>query len=208
MQPYNADHHFSYFQCCCHSRPTQPSYPQTYEPAQFQTQLPINKPFKSPFSIESLLGGEPSHELVTFSSVPVKKDSPSPVAAKLKDLVSRRRSNNTFVPYSSQEKSTASTATEQQTSHHDDKPVNHTPKEDAGFVCNHFKHKRPRTMFTLIQLQRMEREFVRRQYITGSQRLNLAAELQLSETQVRVWFQNRRIKWRKEMIERQLFHGY
>ncbi|KAL9982526.1 hypothetical protein ACROYT_G004576 [Oculina patagonica] len=208
MQPYNADHHFSYFHCCCHSRPTQPSYPQTYEPAQFQTQLPINKPFKSPFSIESLLRGEPSQELVTFSSVPAKKDSPTYVAAKLKDLEERRRSNNIFVPYSSQEKSTASTATEQQTSHHDDKPVDYTPKEDAGFVCNHFKHKRPRTMFTLTQLQRMEREFVRRQYITGSQRLKLAEELQLSETQVRVWFQNRRIKWRKEMIKRQFFHGY
>ncbi len=90
----------------------------------------------------------------------------------------------------------------------DDKPVDYTPKEDAGFVCNHFKHKRPRTMFTLTQLQRMEREFVRRQYITGSQRLKLAEELQLSETQVRVWFQNRRIKWRKEMIKRQFFHGY
>ncbi|KAL9982527.1 hypothetical protein ACROYT_G004577 [Oculina patagonica] len=208
MQPSNAEHHFSYFQCCCHSRPTPPSYPQTYEPAQFQTQLPNNKPFKSPFSIESLLGGEPRQKSVTFSSFSAKKDSPSSVAARLKDLDERRRSRNTFVLYSSQEKSTASTASEQQTSHHDDKPVDHTPKEDAGFVCNHFKHKRPRTMFTLTQLQRMEREFVRRQYITGSRRLKLAEELQLSETQVRVWFQNRRIKWRKDTIKMQLFHGF
>ncbi|KAL9968516.1 hypothetical protein ACROYT_G020619 [Oculina patagonica] len=179
-----------------------------YEPAQFQTQVPINEPFKSPFSIESLLGGEPSQGLVTFSSLPANKDSPSTVAVKLKYLKERRRSNKTFVPYSSQETSVASTATEQQTSHHDDKPADYTPKEDAGFVCNHFKYKRPRTMFTLTQLQRMEREFVRRQYIKGSQRLKLAEELQLSETQVRVWFQNRRIKWRKEMIKWQPFYGY
>ena len=63
-------------------------------------------------------------------------------------------------------------------------------------------------MFTLTQLQRMEREFMHRQYITGSQRVQLAEELQLSETQVRVWFQNRRIKWRKEMIKRQMFSAY
>ena len=63
-------------------------------------------------------------------------------------------------------------------------------------------------MFTLTQLQRMEREFMRRQDITGSQRVQLAEELQLSETQVRVWFQNRRIKWRKEMIKRQMFSAY
>lgn len=62
-------------------------------------------------------------------------------------------------------------------------------------------------MFTLVQLERMEREFMRRQYITGSHRLQLAEELQLSETQVRVWFQNRRIKWRKEMIKKQ-FNGF
>ena len=63
-------------------------------------------------------------------------------------------------------------------------------------------------MFTSTQLQKMEWEFMRCQYITGSQRVQLAEELQLSETQVRVWFQNRRIKWRKEMIKRQMFNGH
>ncbi|XP_020614355.1 homeobox protein MSH-B-like isoform X2 [Orbicella faveolata] len=208
MQPYNAEHHFSYFQCCCHPRSTPSlSYPQTYEP-QFQTQLQVKKPFKSPFSIESLLGGETSHELAAFSSPSTKQDTSTSIANKLKALEERRRSNSTSVPYSSREKTTARTSTEMQTSHGDDKPVDPVPKENPSFVCNHFKHKRPRTMFTLTQLQRMEREFMRRQYITGSQRVQLAEELQLSETQVRVWFQNRRIKWRKEMIKRQLFNGY
>lgn len=206
MQPYSANHHFSYFQCRCHPKTT-PSlnYPQAYEP-QFPTQLPVKKPFKSPFSIESLLGGE-SHELSVFSSPSTKKATSTSVAAKLKELEDRRRNNSTSVPHSSRDKK-ASTSTEIQTSHRDDKPVDTAPKETPSFVCNHFKHKRPRTMFTLTQLQRMEREFMRRQYITGSQRVQLAEELQLSETQVRVWFQNRRIKWRKEMIKRQMFNAY
>jgi len=117
MQPYNAEHHFSYFQCCCHPRSTPSlSYPQTYEP-QFQTQLQVKKPFKSPFSIESLLGGETSHELAAFSSPSTKQDTSTSIANKLKALEERRRSNSTSVPYSSREKTTARTSTEMQTSH-------------------------------------------------------------------------------------------
>ena len=119
MQPYNADHHFSYFQCRCHPRSTSSlSYPQTYEP-QFQTQLQVKKPFKSPFSIESLLGGETSHELSAYSSPSTKEDASTStsVAAKLKQLEDRRRNNSTSVPHSSRDKTTASNSTEIQTSH-------------------------------------------------------------------------------------------
>ena len=118
MQPYNAEHHFSYFQCCCHPRPTPPglSYPQTYQP-QFQTQLQVKKPFKSPFSIESLLGGETSHELTAFSSSSTKQDTSTSVATKLKALEYRRRSNSRSVPYSSREKTAARTSTEMKPSH-------------------------------------------------------------------------------------------
>ena len=119
MQPYNADHHFSYFQCRCHPRSTSSlSYPQTYEP-QFQTQLQLKNPFKSPFSIESLLGGETSHELSAFSGPSTKQDTSTStsVAAKLKQLEDRRRNNSTSVPHSSRDKTTASNSTEIQTSH-------------------------------------------------------------------------------------------
>lgn len=86
-------------------------------------------------------------------------------------------------------------------------PASTTQEKKKGLMGTHFKRKRPRTMFTLYQLERMEGEFLRRQYITGNQRLQLASELQLSETQVRVWFQNRRIKWRKDVMKRQ-FDSY
>ncbi|XP_031564416.1 homeobox protein goosecoid-2-like [Actinia tenebrosa] len=60
--------------------------------------------------------------------------------------------------------------------------------------------RRGRTVFTAQQLQVLERVFLNTQYIVGSQRKFLANQLRLSETQVRVWFQNRRIKWRKQML--------
>jgi len=60
------------------------------------------------------------------------------------------------------------------------------------------RSKRKRTIFTADQLERLEKEFDRQQYIVGTQRFYLAAELGLNETQVKIWFQNRRIKWRRQ----------
>uniref|UniRef100_A0A2S2R8A4 Homeobox protein not2 n=1 Tax=Sipha flava TaxID=143950 RepID=A0A2S2R8A4_9HEMI len=63
------------------------------------------------------------------------------------------------------------------------------------------KSKRVRTIFTPEQLERLEMEFERQQYMVGPERLYLAHTLQLTEAQVKVWFQNRRIKWRKQHLE-------
>ncbi|XP_033122479.1 homeobox protein not2-like [Anneissia japonica] len=65
------------------------------------------------------------------------------------------------------------------------------------------KSKRVRTIFTQEQLDSLEQEFARQQYMVGSERLYLASTLNLTESQVKVWFQNRRIKWRKQNFEKQ-----
>ncbi|XP_042192906.1 homeobox protein not2-like [Callorhinchus milii] len=61
--------------------------------------------------------------------------------------------------------------------------------------------KRVRTTFTQEQVGRLEEEFGRQQYMVGAERFLLATALHLTETQVKVWFQNRRIKWRKRHVE-------
>ncbi|XP_069779144.1 homeobox protein not2-like [Narcine bancroftii] len=65
------------------------------------------------------------------------------------------------------------------------------------------KIKRARTIFTHDQLARLEKEFTQQQYMVGTERFLLASALQLNESQVKVWFQNRRIKWRKQSLEQQ-----
>ncbi|KAF0314165.1 Homeobox protein not2 [Amphibalanus amphitrite] len=63
--------------------------------------------------------------------------------------------------------------------------------------------KRVRTIFTTEQLDSMEKAFTMQQYMVGKQRCHLAKTLNLHENQVKVWFQNRRIKWRRQNLERE-----
>jgi len=62
---------------------------------------------------------------------------------------------------------------------------------------NSTPEKRSRTVFSMNQLEELEKVFQTQQYIVGSDRTLLAARLRLTEAQVKVWFQNRRIKNRK-----------
>lgn len=62
---------------------------------------------------------------------------------------------------------------------------------------NKKRTKRIRTTFTPEQLRRLEEEFLVQMYLVGEYRQYLAKSLGLSEGQVKVWFQNRRIKQRK-----------
>ncbi len=57
--------------------------------------------------------------------------------------------------------------------------------------------KRPRTAFTAEQLQRLKAEFQANRYITEQRRQSLAQELNLNESQIKIWFQNKRAKIKK-----------
>ncbi|THD27304.1 Engrailed [Fasciola hepatica] len=57
--------------------------------------------------------------------------------------------------------------------------------------------KRPRTSFTNSQLRRLAKEFEVNRYLDETRRKKLAGELDLQESQVKIWFQNKRAKTKK-----------
>ncbi|XP_074644002.1 uncharacterized protein LOC141900853 [Tubulanus polymorphus] len=63
------------------------------------------------------------------------------------------------------------------------------------------KPKRIRTAFSPSQLLRLEHAFEKNHYVVGQERKDLAASLNLTETQVKVWFQNRRTKYKRMKAE-------
>ncbi|XP_028319399.1 homeobox protein Nkx-6.1 [Gouania willdenowi] len=82
------------------------------------------------------------------------------------------------------------------------------PWRDARFSCSPHhssvlldkdgKRKHTRPTFSGQQIFALEKTFEQTKYLAGPERARLAFSLGMTESQVKVWFQNRRTKWRKK----------
>lgn len=67
----------------------------------------------------------------------------------------------------------------------------------AAAAAETIDDKRPRTAFTSDQIQTLKKEFSNNQYLNEDRRHALANRLNLNETQIKIWFQNKRAKLKK-----------
>ncbi|XP_074796004.1 homeobox protein Nkx-3.1 [Natator depressus] len=66
------------------------------------------------------------------------------------------------------------------------------------------QQKRSRAAFSHTQVIELERKFSHQKYLSAPERAHLAKNLKLTETQVKIWFQNRRYKTKRKQLASEL----
>lgn len=80
-----------------------------------------------------------------------------------------------------------------------DKPTTVPETRDIRLNGKGKKIRKPRTIYSSLQLQALHQRFQQTQYLALPERADLAAKLGLTQTQVKIWFQNKRSKYKKIM---------
>ncbi|XP_062989346.1 homeobox protein VENTX [Elgaria multicarinata webbii] len=76
-----------------------------------------------------------------------------------------------------------------------------TPEDSSSGGGRSTNSRRLRTAFSLEQISTLESSFKRHKYLGAAERRKLASKMQLSEVQIKTWFQNRRMKLKRQLQE-------
>ncbi|XP_032383638.1 homeobox protein Nkx-2.5 [Etheostoma spectabile] len=82
-------------------------------------------------------------------------------------------------------------------------PVDDIKTEDAERPKSR-RRRKPRVLFSQAQVYELERRFKQQRYLSAPERDHLAGVLKLTPTQVKIWFQNRRYKCKRQRQDQSL----
>ncbi|CAN9513369.1 unnamed protein product [Ophioblennius macclurei] len=86
-----------------------------------------------------------------------------------------------------------------------ERSVLHSPPDyDRSAIGGSRARRKPRVLFSQAQVSELERRFRQQRYLSAPEREHLALLLKLTSTQVKIWFQNRRYKCKRQRQDKSL----
>ncbi|NXQ48307.1 NKX23 protein, partial [Catharus fuscescens] len=87
------------------------------------------------------------------------------------------------------------------------KPLDAAEKAEETERPKQRSRRKPRVLFSQAQVFELERRFKQQRYLSAPEREHLASSLKLTSTQVKIWFQNRRYKCKRQRQDKSLELG-
>ncbi|XP_034548414.1 NK2 transcription factor related 7 [Notolabrus celidotus] len=109
-------------------------------------------------------------------------------------------------PYASLQKKheTHNSAAEEEMNEHENSGVDSSPDCNNSSKIRSRLRRKPRVLFSQSQVSELERRFRQQRYLSAPEREHLAHTLKLTSTQVKIWFQNRRYKCKRQRQDQSL----
>ncbi|XP_058263945.1 homeobox protein Nkx-2.5 isoform X2 [Hemibagrus wyckioides] len=144
----------------------------------------------TPFSVRDILNLEQSHEDIV--SLEMSLPTSSYMMFKPEPFVDAVNGAALFAPGDEQDTKEKVRLPEER------------QKPDEAERPSQRKRRKPRVLFSQAQVYELERRFKQQKYLSAPERDHLAHVLKLTSTQVKIWFQNRRYKCKRQRQDQTL----
>ncbi|KAK2837448.1 hypothetical protein Q5P01_014660 [Channa striata] len=160
----------------------------------------------TPFSVRDILKLEHHHD---FENEFLMSDQVVPMHHQHTHAASWSRDFYDFqtepdVPGLRDKGETSSSAAEEETHEQEMNGLYSSPDCDKSAKSSGRQRRKPRVLFSQSQVSELERRFSQQRYLSAPEREHLARILQLTSTQVKIWFQNRRYKCKRQRQDKSL----